>query len=132
MASIIAYGTVVRSPVVLGWHSSPEEQSVALSVVVEEDFPDDDGVCRRRGFYRVVVAGDLARYVFAHFRAGSPVLIKGELFEQYPQRGDGLWNHRVVFSDEVILLSGELPTGRAYVIPSDEVHEQKRCVGYSD
>ena len=132
MASIIAYGTVVRAPVVLGWHASPEEQSVALSVVVEEDFPDEDGLCRKRGFYRVVVGGELARYAFTNLKAGSPVLIKGELFEHYPESGDGLWNHRVVFGDEVFLLSGELPAGRAYVIPSEPVQEQKLCVGFSD
>ena len=132
MASIIAYGTVVRSPVVLGWHTSPEEQSVALSVVVEEDFPDDDGLCQKRGLYRVVIGGGLARFAIAHLKPGSPVLIKGELFEHYPQTGDGQWNHRVVFGDEVLLLSGELPAGRAYIIPSEVQLEQKLCVGYSD
>lgn len=130
MASIIAYGTVVRSPVVLGWHASPEEQSVALSVVVEEDFPDEDGCCRKRGFYRVVVGGEQARFVVTHLKPGSPVLIKGELFEHYPQTGEGQWNHRVVFGDEVLLLSGELAAGRAYVIPSPESLTQKMCVGY--
>jgi single-stranded DNA-binding protein len=132
MASIIAYGTVVRSPVVLGWHTSPEEQSVALSVVVDEDFPDEDGLCQKRGFYRVVVGGEQARFAIAHLKAGSPVLIKGELFEHYPPSGDGQWNHRVVFGDEVLLLSGELAAGRAYMIPAMESIEQKLCVGYSD
>jgi hypothetical protein len=120
MTSIIAYGTVVRTPQVIGLPLPGEERSVGFSVVVEEDFCDEAGAERKRALYRVVLGEDHASHALAHIKVGSSVLIRGELFAPYAPFGDPSWNHRLLFGDEVIVLPGELPTGRAYAIASDE------------
>jgi hypothetical protein len=119
MTSIIAYGTVVRSPALIGLPLPGEERSVGFSVIVEEDFRDDDRADLKRGLYRVVLVGAQAVFALANLKVGSPVFLRGELFQHYPSFGDLAWNHRLVFGDEVILLAGELPSGRAYTIQMD-------------
>jgi len=121
MTSIIAYGTVVRAPSLIGLPLPGEESSVGLSVIVEEDFCDDSGGEQTRGLYRVVLVGIPATSALESLRIGSPVLIRGELFPYCAPLGDGGWNHRLVFGDELIPLAGELPGGRAYAI----AHEQQ-------
>jgi hypothetical protein len=120
MTSIIAYGTVVRAPQVIGLPLPGEERSVGFSVVVEEDFCDQGGDGRKRGLYRVVLGETQASHALAHLKIGSSVLIRGELFAPYAPFGDPAWNHRLLFGEELIVLPGELPTGRAYAITSDE------------
>jgi hypothetical protein len=120
MTSIIAYGTVVRSPALIGLPLPGEELSVGLSIVVEEDFCDDSGGAQTRGLYRVVLVGAPAISALESLRIGSPVLIRGELFPYGAPLGDGGWNHRLVFGDELIPLAGELPGGRAYAITTEQ------------
>jgi len=120
MTTIIAYGTVVRAPQVIGLPLPGEERSVGLSVVVEEDFCDGDGTAPKRGLYRVVLGEAQAGHALAHLKIGSSVLIRGELFHPYAPFGDPSWNHRLLFGEELIVLPGELPTGRAYAITSEE------------
>ncbi len=120
MTSIIAYGTVVRAPQVIGLPLPGEERSVGFSVVVEEDFCDEGGDERKRGLYQVVLGEDQASHALANLKIGSSVLIRGELFAPYAPFGDPSWNHRLLFGEELIVLPGELPTGRAYTITSDE------------
>jgi hypothetical protein len=122
MSSIIAYGIVVRSPALIGLPLPGEEGSVGLSVIVEEDFRDDSGGAQKRGLYRVVLVGAQASFALSNVKVGSPVLLRGELFPHYAPTGDPAWNHRLVFGEEVILLAGELPSGRAYTI-TDELEE---------
>ena len=129
MTAIIAYGTVVRTPLVIGLPLPGEERSVGFSVVVEEDFPDDSGDAQKRGLYRVILTGDQARYALHHLKIGSPVLVRGDLISHYPPMGDPTWNHRVVFGEEVLLLSGELPHGRAYASQGSEEVVPVRAVG---
>ena len=119
MTSIIAYGTVVRSPARIGLPLPDEESSIGFSVIVEEDFRDHLGTDQRRGLYRVVLVGAQATYALANLKVGSPVLLRGELSPHFPAFGDPAWNHRLVFGDEVILLTGELPSGRAYAIEAE-------------
>ena len=116
MTAIIAYGTVVRSPILLGLPLPHEERSVVFCVVVERDFTDDDGTSHKRGLYRVILSGEHARYAEIHLKEGASVLVRGELFSDYPLVGDPLWNHRLVFGDEISLLAGALPSGRAYPV----------------
>jgi len=125
MTAIIAYGTVVRSPSLVGLPLPDEEPSVGLSVVVEEDFRDECGGDPKRGLYRVVLVGRHARFALENLKVGSPVFIRGELFPHYAPFGDPAWNHRLVFGDEAILLAGELPGGRAYAIVTEP--EQSRA-----
>ena len=128
MTAIIAYGTVVRSPMILGLPLPNEDRSVGFSVVVEEDFPDDNGDCERRALYRVILSGEAARYAEVHLKVGTPVLVRGELFSAYPTIGDPSWNHRVVFGEEVLVLTGDLTVGRAYPIVDDAAAFLKRAV----
>lgn len=114
MTSIIAYGTVVRPPQVIGLPLSDEERSVGFSVVVEEDFEADDSTESKRALYRVVLTGDQARYVEVNLKVGASVLVRGEVFEGAQLVWGSAWNHRVVFGDEVVILTGELSQGRAY------------------
>jgi len=120
MTTIIAYGTVVRSPQVIGLPLPGEERSVGFSVVVEEDFCDEGNEERKRGLYRVVLGEAQASHALAHLKIGSSVLIRGELFAPHAPFGDPALNHRLLFGEELIVLPGELPTGRAYAITSDE------------
>lgn len=129
MTAIIAYGTVVRTPLVIGLPLPGEERSVGFSVVVEEDFSDDSGGAQKRGLYRAILEGDQARYALHNLKIGSPVLIRGDLISHYPLIDDPTWNHRVVFGDEVLLLTGELPNGRAYAIQGSEEVGQLCGVG---
>jgi hypothetical protein len=126
MTAIIAYGTVVRSPALIGLPLPGEEGSVGLSVIVEEDFRDESGVDQKRGLYRVVLVGAQATFALANIKIGAPVLLRGELFPHYAPTGDPAWNHRLVFGDEVILLAGELPSGRAYTIETDSEYPPAR------
>jgi hypothetical protein len=126
MTAIIAYGTVVRSPALIGLPLPGEEISVGLSVIVEEDFRDEAGGEQKRGLYRVVLVGEQASYALSNLKIGSPVLLRGELFRDYAPLGDPAWNYRLMFSDEVILLAGELPSGRAYTILSENEEELSR------
>ena len=119
MTSIIAYGTVVRSPSLIGLPLPGEESSVGFSAIVEEDFRDESGAEQKRGLYRVVLVGGQATYALANLKIGSAVLLRGELFHKHSPFGDQAWNHRLVFGDEVILLAGELANGRAYAIVSE-------------
>ena len=119
MTSIIAYGTVVRPPALIGLPLPDEEPSVGLSVIVEEDFCDVSGGAQKRGLYRVVLVGAVANFALDNLKTGSPVLIRGDLFPHYSPLGDPAWNHRLVFGDEIIPLSGDLPGGRAYAITSE-------------
>jgi hypothetical protein len=114
MTSIIAYGTVVRSPCMIGLPSKGERRSVVFSVVVDEDISDIDVGDKRRGLYRVIVQGSAVDYALSYLREGSAVLVKGELFPKYPAMGDPSWNHRVVFCEEVQILTGNLSAGRAF------------------
>jgi hypothetical protein len=43
--------------------------------------------------------------------------------------GDPTWNHRVLFGEEVLLLSGELPNGRAYTIQGSDEFVPLRALG---
>jgi len=104
---------------ILGLPLANEERSVGFSVVVEEDFPDESGTCERRALYRVILSGEAARYAQAHLKVGTSVLVRGELFSNYPSIGDPAWNHRVVFGEEVLVLAGELSIGRAYPIDDE-------------
>jgi len=126
MTAIIAYGTVVRSPIVIGLPLPNEERSAAFSIVVEEDFGEDDEGYHKRALYRIIVSGEISRYAELHLKVGSSVMVRGELFEGYPPVGDPSWNHRVVFGAEVVILTGELPHGRAYPLevtsPPTEAH----------
>ena len=126
MTSIIAYGTVVRSPALIGLPLPGEERSVGFSVIVEEDFRDDEGAELKRGLYRVVLVGAQAAFALANLKVGSPVFLRGELFQHYPSFGDPAWNHRLVFGDEIILLAGDLPSGRAYTIEVETDEEPAR------
>jgi hypothetical protein len=114
MTAIIAYGTVVRPPQVIGLPLPDEERSIGFSVVVEEDFQDDESSSSKRALYRVVLTGDQARYVEVNLKVGSSVLVRGEVFAGVQLMGGSAWNHRVVFGDEVVILTGELSRGRAY------------------
>ena len=129
MTAIIAYGTVVRTPLVIGLPLPGEERSVGLSVVVEEDFADDSDSPQKRGLYRVILAGEQARYALHNVKIGSPVLVRGDLISQCPPMGDPTWNHRVLFGEEVLLLSGELPNGRAYALQGAGELVSLRAVG---
>jgi single-stranded DNA-binding protein len=122
MTAIIAYGTVVRSPSPIRPPLPDEEPSIAFSVIVEEDFRDESGGDQRRGLYRVVLVGDSARFALSNLRVGSPVFIRGELFQHYSPSGDPAWNYRLVLGEEAILLAGELPGGRAYALVSEPEH----------
>jgi len=121
MTEIIAYGTVVRPPQVIGFPLPDEERSIGFSVVVEEDFDDDEGSSRRRALYRVVLTGGLARYVELNVKVGSSVLIRGEVFLGAQLMMSSAWNHRVVFGDEVLILAGDLNQGRAYPLAINAV-----------
>lgn len=116
MTAIIAYGTVVRPPLVIGLPLPHEERSVAFSIVVDEDFTDDKGHSNQRALYRVILSGDRACYAETNLKLGSPVLVRGELFQGYPPLENSLWNHRVVFGEELLVLAGELAQSRAYPI----------------
>ncbi len=129
MTAIIAYGTVVRTPLVIGLPLPGEERSVGFSVVIEEDFPDDSGGALKRGLYRVILAGDQAHYALHNVKIGSPVLVRGDLISHYTSMGDPTWNHRVLFGEEVLLLSGELPNGRAYTIQGSDEFVPLRALG---
>ncbi len=119
MTAIIAYGTVVRPPLVIGLPLPHEERSIAFSIVVEEDFADDEGQSQRRALYRVILTGERADYAEAHLKLGSPVLVRGDLFKGYPALENSLWNHRVVFAVELLILAGALAQSRAYPITQD-------------
>lgn len=93
---------------------------MGFSVVVEEDFCDEGNEERKRALYRVVLGEAQASHALANLKIGSSVLIRGQLFAPYAPFGDPAWNHRLLFGEEVIVLPGELPTGRAYAITSDE------------
>ena len=116
MTEILAYGTVVRPPLVIGLPLPHEERSIALSVVVEEDFGDEKGEAHKRALYRVMLTGERARYAEANLKVGSCVLVRGEVFKGYPPIENSMWNHRVVFAEELLVLAGQLPQSRAYPI----------------
>lgn len=126
MTTIIAYGTVVRPPLVIGLPLPDEERSIGFSVVVEEDFGDGEEGPPKRALYRVIFTGSQARYVELNLKLGSPVLVRGEVFQGYPPMENSLWNHRVVFADELVILSGELSQSRAYPIGKDLLEPELR------
>lgn len=128
MTEIIAYGTVVRPPQVIGFPLPDEERSIGFSVVVEEDFDDDERSSQRRALYRVVLSGDQARYVELNVKIGSSVLVRGEVFIGAQLMMSSAWNHRVVFGDEVVILAGDLRQGRAYPLAMTPV-TRKIAVG---
>jgi hypothetical protein len=128
MTEIIAYGTVVRPPQVIGFPLPHEERSIGFSVVVEEDFDDHESSSERRAIYRVVLTGDQARYCEANLKVGASVMVRGEVFQGAQLLMTSAWNHRVVFGDEVVILAGDLPRGRAYPLDMSTV-ARKIAVG---
>lgn len=127
MTAIIAYGTVVRPPQVIGLPLPDEERSIGFSVVVEEDFEDNESASSNRALYRVVLSGEQARYVEANVKVGASVLVRGDVFAGAQLVWGAAWNHRVVFGDEVVILTGELSQGRAYPLTVEALAAKVTC-----